>query len=689
MVVLKHDANTDKGLPDPPRDMDQKMSKELEARREREETELTSPVEAPPPSYEAYINEPGPSRQPSTSQPPPFTFNRPSSSYHPPPFPQPQAQAPQLYLPQPQSPEPQSRPQPRSLPQSTSYSHLRHSTYTNASSAYSSTPALVPRSVELFTTASATPLPTNSLYAPSSTAGVSSTSVNTISPPKPMTSSSSSSSASNSSPSNSPHIPVPVFTPSAKKSLFSTQAGNKKRNAKEAKAFVQSQVRQMLQNQTNPQYTVDAYKSLFASCLEACTGNRLYLPSLLEEKFVDGRTPFYWAIVQRPFAQSPNMPDLLQALLMYGSPLVEETRKDIGQACLMVNDQRLFQALRVNDYFMGMGGQATSPESETRPIYKDRVMVEDRAANGPGGGDPEFAVTLEIPSYQKRPMIFVEFIAQRRLWRLTIRKPGAKNCKIALSLLEPSAASYVDSRFILQALNLPPSRSDSLSGSESTTSPPSSPRTSPRTEPTEEAAFSSHLRQQSSGDQSRPQTTHTYSRPPSEFVTALYSGYPPEKADWTPSPPGPSYQNQNHNPYSAPKPMSFYPDVVRGSSVDLTATNRERQDSSTFNGSNGYGSGSRQQSLASSESAEEQVKTSSGSDEFSLLLHEIPALPQEMVIKEVRLKSGSMLQPGKKEFEVEVPMEGVDILDAGMDEKTIRARFEARLAKPEKECVIC
>ena len=76
-------------------------------------------------------------------------------------------------------------------------------------------------------------------------------------------------------------------------------------------------------------------------------------------------------------------------------------------------------------------------------------------------------------------------------------------------------------------------------------------------------------------------------------------------------------------------------------------------------------------------------------DKFSVLPHEIPALPQDLVLKEFRLKSTSMLAL-KKEIEVELPLQiAGNILDEDEPTVRVRARFEARLAKPQSECVTC
>ncbi|KAG7088703.1 hypothetical protein E1B28_012673 [Marasmius oreades] len=689
MIILNQEAGTDKSLPPPPPE-----SKEEEAARarkaERERTTLRrgqssrSYMEPPPPSYEAVESVALESQ--SAFTPTSSSFARPSPSRSPP---SPGPQFPQFGTSSHGLPLPPAR---RTLAHSSSYSNLRPHLNANRSgtslnrpsSAYLSTPTLVPRSLDFFPTVSPIPLASYSTTTLSTVPYASTLSVNTISPDIPTTTSS--------SPSNSPPIPVPTFTPSAKKSFFSTQAGNKKRNAKEAKLFVLSQITTLLQNQTTPQYNVDAHKSILRSCADACSTHKLYLPAILQEKFVEDHTPFYWSIVQRPFSTSSKIPDLLQALLIFGSPLAEETRMDVGRACLMVNDPKLHQALRVNRYFMGSGTAegALSPQ----PIYKDRVVIEDKGG-GTSGGNGEFAATLEIEKYKERPVIHVEFIAQRRLWRLSIRKPSnTKKWKLAISLLEQSPATYVDSRFILQSVNEPPAPSRSNSFPSGPPQPVSPSRT---VSDVDDAMSVSTGSGSGSGSSSSGSTmvppSYGYGVP-SAFVAAAYSGYSPEKIEMA--------QNHHQRSRSMASPsmnaLSFYPDVVKGS----TSAIRDRQESfhSLPNVSPRKASTSTLMSSSNWSVDDENLRNGSGSgsggdgpegegDEFLISTHDLPPLPANSVLKEVRLKSNSMISPGKKEIEVEVEIDtGIDKSQDGR-EKTMRARFEARLAKPESECVIC
>ncbi|KAF9265374.1 hypothetical protein L218DRAFT_170094 [Marasmius fiardii PR-910] len=709
MIINNQESNTNKSLPLPPLESKaEEVAKEREAEIERTMLKRgqssRSYMEAPPPSYEAVEGRALESQVASTSDGS-FTFVRPSPS-HSPPFPE--AQSSRLEVPIHEVPLP---PSPRILAQSTSHSGLRPYLTPNHSSV--STPTLIPRSLDFFPPPSSAPLASTSSYGYStttlSTAAYPSTlSVNTISADTPPTDTTTVTNSSR-APSNSPPLQVPTFTPSAKKSFFSTQSGNKKRNAKEARLFVLSQLTHLLQNQTTPQYNVEAHKTILKSCADACSTNKVYLPAIMQEKCVEEHTPFYWSIVQRPSSTSLKMPDLLQALLVFGSPLTEDTRMDVGRACLMVNDPKLYQALRVNKYYMALGtAEGTlSPE----PVFKDRVMIEDKGG-GAGGGNGEFAATLEIPRYKERATIQIEFIAQRRLWRLTIRKTSnPRKWKIGIGLLEQSPATYVDSRFILQSLNTPlvPAPSRINSHPLHPVGPPSPTRT--YSDSSDTASVST-----GTGSSSGSSSSGTIVSPPSygygygvrsAFVTAAYSGYPPEKMEM-------AYQRQQHSQPRRPTSMasartdsgsgssvnalSFYPDVVKGTTV---ASLRNRQESFPSVSNDGTRRASMAVSRESSWSVDDENVGGSGNavngggselsedgeDDFSVSVEDLPPLPGASVLKEVRLKSNSMISAGKKEIESEIEI-NFDLTEDGGG-KTMRARFEARLAKPESECVIC
>ena len=79
---------------------------------------------------------------------------------------------------------------------------------------------------------------------------------------------------------------------------------------------------------------------ILASVAKTCAEHKLSLCTILQETFIAGHTPMYWAIVN--YRQ-----ELLVALLVHSRPLSIRTISDIRRACLVDSNQALFHALRV------------------------------------------------------------------------------------------------------------------------------------------------------------------------------------------------------------------------------------------------------------------------------------------------------------------------------------------------------
>jgi len=148
---------------------------------------------------------------------------------------------------------------------------------------------------------------------------------------------------------------------------------------------------------------------ILESCAEACTAHSLSLPSLLQEKFIEGHTPLYWAIIKRPpdsdADESTQVPDLLTALLSFSTPLNPETVSEIRLACLLTSDQLLFQRLRLSPDFSKLSGTDEILLGATIP--PDGISVEDVP-----GDEGAFAVDFEIVHFQKRMRISKEIVLE-------------------------------------------------------------------------------------------------------------------------------------------------------------------------------------------------------------------------------------------------------------------------------------
>ncbi|KAJ3754496.1 hypothetical protein EV360DRAFT_86783 [Lentinula raphanica] len=221
-----------------------------------------------------------------------------------------------------------------------------------------------------------------------------------------------------------------------------------------------------------------AAQSILESCAEACSSYSLSLPSLLQEKSIESHTPLYWAIINRPPDRSDEgingTSDLLTVLLSYTAPLSPTILAEVRQACLITDDQLLFQRLRLSPEFATLSGTDEMLLGES--MIPDEVAVENML-----GDEGAFAVSFRIAHFQKRMRVSgevgLEFIArgmsqlypaaihasyvspQGRLWRLALcvadrrrsrhRGPTPGGWCIVLSLLENSPPTWIDSRLVI------------------------------------------------------------------------------------------------------------------------------------------------------------------------------------------------------------------------------------------------
>ncbi|EEB91682.1 hypothetical protein MPER_09925, partial [Moniliophthora perniciosa FA553] len=299
------------------------------------------------------------------------------------------------------------------------------------------------------------------------------------------------------------------FVPKSKKGWF----GSKKRTMKEAKEWVTAQVSDLVQQaQSSNTDFLDTARNVLGGCSEACVVHNLSLSDVLQERYIESHTPFYWAIVQRPSSSDTRgsvVPDLLRELLSFGTPLTEDTRSDIRRACLMVNDQALFHALRSTREYMPAAASHEMVFGGQLP--PDEIVIEDKP-----GGEQAFAANMEITFFLKRMSlskeVTLEFIAQKNK-----KHHDEPHWKLTLSLLEHSLPTYIDSRFIIQdASSVPPLMANPSSPTDD--SPASSPSTlNTHFSAPEKAPYSSY----SPPNKTLHQSQSTYFYPPQNDSTDI------------------------------------------------------------------------------------------------------------------------------------------------------------------------
>lgn len=150
------------------------------------------------------------------------------------------------------------------------------------------------------------------------------------------------------------------------------------------------------------------------SCADACKTYDLSLSSLMQEKSIEGHTPIYWAIINRPsLPPRPEDPDLLSAVLSHAAPLTDATVDELRLACLHTSDHALFQKLRRSPAFSPLTGREELITGGSTPV--DDVDVEDVKED-----EVSFVARFKIPMFQKRMRISgavrLEFIAKGEPW---------------------------------------------------------------------------------------------------------------------------------------------------------------------------------------------------------------------------------------------------------------------------------
>ncbi|KAI0653341.1 hypothetical protein C8Q70DRAFT_641850 [Cubamyces menziesii] len=320
------------------------------------------------------------------------------------------------------------------------------------------------------------------------------------------TSSTHSSTQNNSSSPISPKSPstAPSHKPGGKRPSSTSwfNFGPSARATKEVRATIKGLLRDLVK-QTDAQGAL----GVLESCADACRTYDLSLSTLLQERSIEGHTPLYWSIINRPSAESSDASsptptptqesierdrDVVMALLSHAAPLTDATVDEIRLACLHASDHGLFQRLRRSPAFAPLSGSDEIILGGTVPV--DDVEVEDVP-----GDEAGFVVNFRIPMFQKRMRISqeitLEFIAKGRLWllrflvakqsdsRLGYQHMRAGSWVVALSLLPHSPPTWIDSRLVIEdprsrtaqsPISTSASAFPSLPSSQSSSGPPTS-----------------------------------------------------------------------------------------------------------------------------------------------------------------------------------------------------------------------
>ena len=229
-------------------------------------------------------------------------------------------------------------------------------------------------------------------------------------------------------------------TPPATSRWFPTSIFGLSKTAKQVRSATQGLLSDLLL-QARP--CEHEWVSVLGHCADTCSAHGLNFSALIQEPFVEGHLPIYWAILKRPTSSpaapapvkgdhhttTPSSGDhdaLVFAIIDASIPLNPQTIADTRLACMTASDNALFHRL-------GRRYEAFSPRSGTDRVLLggsdavDTVEVMETRGGGGGGGSGSsgaaagaaFTVRFSLTQFQLRMRVSklarIEFIARGTL----------------------------------------------------------------------------------------------------------------------------------------------------------------------------------------------------------------------------------------------------------------------------------
>jgi hypothetical protein len=208
--------------------------------------------------------------------------------------------------------------------------------------------------------------------------------------------------------------------PAATSRWFPTSIFGLSKTAKQVRATTQSVLRDLL-SQARPSEL--EWISVLDSCAEACNAQGLDFSTILQDPFIEGYSPIYWAILKRPPNSAasvtvkgdhgttlPQDPDaLVLAILDACVPLNVQSIADARLACMTVSNNALFVRLgrRYEGFLQRLGTDVVLLGSTD---VADTVSVKEQPNSGGA-----FTVRFALSQFQLRMRVSqsakIEFIA--------------------------------------------------------------------------------------------------------------------------------------------------------------------------------------------------------------------------------------------------------------------------------------
>ena len=186
------------------------------------------------------------------------------------------------------------------------------------------------------------------------------------------------------------------------------------KTAKQVRSTTQSLLRDLL-SQARP--SEHEWLSVLNNCAETCTAQGLNFSALLQEPFVEGHLPVYWAVLKRPAVpikadhRTPTGdPDaLVLAILDASLPLNAQSIADARLGCMTVSDNALF--VRLGQRYEGFSQRLGTDKMLLGGAETVDSVTVDEPHNGGGAFSVHFSLTQFPLRMRVSKLARVEFVA--------------------------------------------------------------------------------------------------------------------------------------------------------------------------------------------------------------------------------------------------------------------------------------
>jgi len=183
----------------------------------------------------------------------------------------------------------------------------------------------------------------------------------------------------------------------------------------EAQAGARETVKSCIQSLLSHDHpSEETHLSVFSTCSQACKEVGLDLSTVLQEPIIEGQTPIYWAILNRPASATSSKaniktPDALAIALLNECGLLNETTVvSVRLACMLISNNALLQYLLWK--FPGLSPLSTKDRMLLGPSGGGDIVDVQETQDGTGA----FTASMKIRRFRVRMnvsmVVKVEFV---------------------------------------------------------------------------------------------------------------------------------------------------------------------------------------------------------------------------------------------------------------------------------------